>query len=98
MFIEIDESTFKKVKKIIKLRNTTLYNEIKDIKSIPTLNTTLEQARIAKTDRVKNQIEKVLLELINANITPSKYKIHKHTNIAYVTLNKYYDEILAKVL
>jgi len=100
LLIEIEENDFNQVLKIVKLRNTTLYNQIKDIKPIMNLNTidTLSTARTIKTDRIKKSIKSILRELIQSNINPSKYKVHKSTNIAYITLNKYYNEILDEVL
>jgi len=100
LIIEINENDFNQVLKIVKLRNTTLYNQIKDIKPIMNLNTidTLATARTIKTDRIKESIKSILRELIQSNINPSKYKVHKSTNIAYITLNKYYNEILDEVL
>ncbi len=93
MIIEIDENDFNQVLQIVKLRNTTLYNQIKDIKALDTLAT----ARTIKTDRIKESIKATLRELIQSNTKPTKYKVHKHTNIAYITLAKYYDEILDEV-
>ena len=99
MIIEIEENDFNQVLKIVKLRNTTLYNQIKDIKALDNLNPvdTLAVARTIKTDRIKESIKSTLRELIQSNIKPSKYKVHKSTNIAYITLNKYYDDILDEV-
>lgn len=99
MFIEIDENDFNQVLKIVKLRNTTLYNQIKDIKALDNLNRvdTLATARTIKTDRIKESIKTTLRELIQSNIKPTKYKVHKSTNIAYTTLKKYYDDILDEV-
>ncbi|MBL1243504.1 MAG: hypothetical protein COA39_003750 [Sulfurimonas sp.] len=99
MLIEIDENDFNQVLKIVKLRNITLYNQIKDIKPIMNLNTidTLATARTIKTDRIKESIKSTLRELIQSNTKPTKYKVHKSTNIAYITLNKYYDVILDEV-
>lgn len=99
MIIEIDENDFNQVLKIVKFRNTTLYNQIKDIKVLDNLNPvdTLATARTIKTDRKKESIKLTLRELIQSNIKPSKYKVHKSTNIAYITLNKYYDDILDEV-
>jgi len=57
----------------------------------------LATARTIKTDRVKESIKSTLKELIQSNIKPTKYKVHKSTNIAYITLAKYYDEILDEV-
>ena len=96
MLIEIEEDTYNKVLKIVKLRNITLYNQIKDIKAIDSVNQidTLTTARTIRTDRIKENIETALKELIQSNTKPSKYKVHKSTNIAYTTLAKYYDDIL----
>ena len=96
MIIEIKENDFNQVLKIVKLRNTTLYNQIKDIKALDNLNTfdTLVTARTIKTERIKESIKSTLRELIQSNIKPTKYKVHKSTNIAYTTLAKYYDDIL----
>jgi len=96
LIIEIEENDFNQVLKIVKLRNTTLYNQIKDIKLITNLNTndTLVTARTIKTDKIKESIKSTLRELIQSNIKPTKYKVHKRTNIAYITLAKYYDDIL----
>ncbi len=100
MFIEIDENDFNQILKIVKLRSTTLYNNIKDIKALDNLNPadTLATARTIKTDRIKEAIKSTLRELIQSNIKPTKYKVHKSTNIAYITLKKYYDDILDEVL
>ncbi len=99
MIIEIDENDFNQVLKIVKLRNTTLYNQIKNIKPLPDLNPvdTLATARTIKTDRIKESIKATLRELIQSNIKPTKYKVHKRTNIAYITLNKYFNDILDEV-
>jgi len=99
MFIEIEDDIFAKVQQIVKIRNTTVYNQIKDIQPITTLSIddTLTKAREVKTLQVKEKIETSIRELIQAKEIPSKYKVHKSTNIAYVTLNKYFDEILDEV-
>ena len=100
MLIEIDKELYNKMVKIVQQRNTTLYNQIKDIKPLDKLNTndTLTTARTIKTDRIKESIKTTLTELIQSNTTTSKYKVHKSTKIAYITLNKYYDDILEEVL
>jgi len=90
LIIEIEENDFSQMLKIVKLRNTTLYNQIKNIKVVDTLTT----ARTIKTERIKESIKSTLRELIQSNIKPTKYKVHKSTNIAYTTLAKYYDDIL----
>ncbi len=94
MLIEIEENIYKKVLEIVKHRNTTLYNQIKDIKPLDKVitNDTLAIARTIKTDRIKESIKSTLRELIESNKKLSKYQVHKSTKIAYITLNKYYKE------
>ena len=95
MIIEIEDKLYDEVLTIIKLRNKTLYDKIKNIP--PLQINTLTRARAIKTDKVKQSIKKTLKELLNESIEPTKYQLHKRTNIAYVTLNKYYDDILKEV-
>jgi len=97
MLIEIDEKTFNQIINLMKNRNRNIHNYLKTIKPIKNITTenTLTRAREIKTQQTKQKIHKSIKELIEENITPSKYKVHKNTKIAYATLNKYYDEILA---
>ena len=99
MLIEIDENDFYRILKMAKFRNIKLYNKIKDIKPISNLNPvdTLAKARTIKSNRIKEAIKSTLRELIQSNTNPTKYKVHKSTKIAYVTINKYYDDILNEV-
>jgi hypothetical protein len=57
----------------------------------------LQQARELKTQRVKQSIEQSIKELLSKDIQPTKYKVNKSTGIAFITLNKYYDDILEEV-
>jgi len=99
MLIEIEDDVFTKVLEIVELRSKKVYNQIKDIQPITTLSidNTLTKAREAKTLQVKEKIKTAIRELIQAKAKLSKYNVHKSTNIAYVTLNKYFDEILKEV-
>ena len=98
MIIEINEELFNKIKKIVKGRNLSIYEQLEDIKPIELVtNDTLQEAREIKTQRIKQSIKETIKSLYNEDIKLSKYQIHKRTNIAYVTINKYYDEILAEV-
>ena len=99
MIISIDDELFQKVKQIVKGRNLTLFNELESIKPLDTVATdnTLQQARELKTQRVKQSIKETIKELHSQNISPTKYKINKKTGIAFITLNKYYDDILEEV-
>jgi len=96
MIIEIEDKLYNKVLNIVKSRNITIYNELKEIKPYIPINT-LETARDIKTQRVKQSIKETIKELIIQDITPSKYQINKSRKIAYATLNKYYNDILKEV-
>ena len=99
LIIEIKEDLFYKVVNLMKNRNTTIYQELKQIKPIDTVVTdnTLQKAREVKTARVKQTIKQTIKELLNDGTRPTKYQINKKTGIAFITLNKYYDEILDEV-
>lgn len=94
MLIEIEDSVYLELLNALKLTDKTLYNKIKALQ--PQENT-LTRARAIKTTRVKENIKEALKELKQANIEPTKYQVHQRTNIAYVTLSKYYDEMLNEV-
>ena len=99
MIIDVEDDLFLQVKKIVKSRNIKVYEQLEDIKPLETiLNNTLQQARDVKTQRVKPIIKETIKSLYSEDMKPTKYQIHKRTNIAYVTINKYYDEILEEVL
>ena len=99
MIIEIDDDLFYKLVDLMENRSKTIYNELKEIKPLDTVATdnTLQQARELKTKRVKQSIEQSIKELLSQDIQPTKYKINKKTGIAFITLNKYYDDILEEV-
>ncbi len=99
MIISIDEELFHKVKQIVKGRNLSIYEQLEEIKPLETITTdnTLQQARELKTQRVKQSIKETIKELLNAGISPTKYKVNKSTGIAFITLNKYYDDILEEI-
>ena len=100
MIISIDDDLFDKVVEIMKHRNLSIYNELKEIKPLDdtaAIDTTLQQARELKTQRVKQSIKETIKELLSKDIQPTKYKINKATGIAFITLNKYYDDILEEV-
>ena len=100
MIIEIRDDLFDKVVEIMKHRNLSIYNELKEIKPLDdtaAIDTTLQQARDIKTQKVKQLIGKTIKELLSKDIQPTKYKVHKSTGIAFITLRKYYDDILEEV-
>ena len=100
MIISIDDDLFDKVVEIVKHRNLSIYNELKEIQPLDDTvgtDTTLQQARELKTQKVKQLIGKTIKELLSQDIQPTKYKINKKTGIAFATINKYYDDILEEV-
>jgi hypothetical protein len=98
MIIEIEEELFNKLKELIKNRSKTIYEQLEQITPVQNVPTnSLQQARDIKTGRVKETIKQTIKELLNANISPTKYQINKMTGIAFITLNKYYDDILEEV-
>ena len=99
MIIEIRDDLFYKLVDLMENRSKSIYNELKEIKPLDAVatDTTLQQARELKTQRVKQLIRETLQELLSKDISPSKYKVNKATRIAFVTLNKYYDDILEDI-
>ena len=99
MIIDINEELFHKVKQIVKSRNLSIYEQLEEIKPLDTVTTdnTLAKAREVKTQRIKQSIKETIKELLSKDITPTKYKINKRTGIAFITLNKYYDDILEEI-
>ncbi|WP_320035465.1 hypothetical protein [Halarcobacter sp.] len=97
MIIDIDEELLKEIKKIVKDSNLSIYEQLEQIKPLTTDNT-LQQARKIKTQRVKQSIQETIKSLLDEDMKPTKYQIHKRTGIAYVTINKYYDVIIDEVL
>ena len=99
MIIQIRDDLFDKVVEIMKHRNLSIYNELKEIQPLDdTVATdTLAKARELKTQKVKQTIEQSIKELLSKDISPTKYRINKSTGIAFVTLNKYYSHILEDI-
>lgn len=99
MIISIDEELFQKVKQIVKGRNLSIYEQLEEIKPLDTIATdnTLQQAREIKTQRIKESIKETIKSFISEDISPTKYKVNKKTGISFITINKYYDDILKEV-
>ena len=100
MIIEIRDDLFYKLVDLMENRSKSIYNELKEIKPLDTVvatDNTLQKARELKTQRVKQLIRETLQELLSKDISPTKYKINKSTGIAFITLNKYYDDILEEI-
>ena len=99
MIIQIRDDLFYKLVDLMENRSKSIYNELKEIKPLDTVATdnTLQQARDIKTQKVKQLIGRTIKELLSQDIQPTKYKVNKATGIAFVTLNKYYDDILEEI-
>ena len=99
MIIQIRDDLFYKLVELMENRSKSIYNELKEIKPLDTVatDTTLQQARELKTQKVKQSIEQSIKELLSKDISPTKYKVNKATGIAFITLNKYYDGILEDI-
>ena len=99
MIIEIRDDLFYKLVELMKHRNLAIYKELKEIKPLEKVatNNTLQQARELKTQKVKQLIRETIKELLSQDIQPTKYKVNKATGIAFITLNKYYNDILEEV-
>ena len=99
IFIEIREDLFYKLVDLMKNRNLSIYEELENIKPLEaiTTDTSLQQAREIKTQRIKQSIKETIQELYNQDMTPTKYKINKRTGISFITINKYYQSILNEV-
>jgi hypothetical protein len=54
----------------------------------------LENIRVLKSETKKETLKKAYNGLIQQKETVTRYKLHKQTNIAYNTINKYYDEVV----
>lgn len=100
MIIEIEDELFFKLKDLMKNRSKSIFEQLEQIKPLPTVTTdnTLIKAREVKTQRVKQSIKETIKSITTENMKLSKYQIHKRTKIAYITINKYYDEILDEVV
>lgn len=99
MIIEINDDLFLEVKELIKDKNINLYKQLEKIKPLDSSlkNNSLQTARDTKTKRIKQSIKETIISLYSQDISPTKYKVNKITNIAYLTINKYYNEILEEV-
>jgi len=94
VIINIEEDLFLQVKEIVKNQNLVIYEQLEKLQPI---QNSLQTARTVKTQRVKQSIKETIKSLCDEDITPTRYQVNKRTGIAYVTLNKYYDDILKEV-
>ena len=95
MIIEIKDEFFTRPVNFMENENLALYNELKEIKPLDV--NSLEIAGTIRRQRVMDVLIKAIQELEIQNISPTKYQIHKKTKIAYITINKYFDEILEEL-
>ena len=90
---QIDNELYKEVLEALEKRNKRLYKKMLELNDVD--KNGLKKARAKKSDRKMDEIKKAILKISKEEHSqPSKYQVHKLTNIAYVTINKYYDEIV----
>lgn len=94
---QIDDELYAEILKVLEKRAKKLYNKVLALDEVKQNDNGLEKARAVKTSKKKDEIEKAMLEIKSKGEKITKYKVHQITNIAYVTLSKYYDELLEKV-
>lgn len=109
MIIDIRDDLFYKIMELMKNRSNSIYNELKGIEPLSKQDVyrlfdvhdnsfeCISKARDSKTQKKKDKIRECIKQLISDDITPTKYQVNKHTNIAFITLNKYFDDILSEV-
>ena len=91
---EIDDKLYLEVLNILEKRNKTIYKRFLLLSEVQE-NSTLLRARETKTKNKIEEIKKAIKEISEEkNKKPTKYDIHKKTNIAYQTINKYYDNLI----
>ena len=89
MYCICDED-FKLIVKLMGNRNRGLAERLSK------LEPTVKQLS-KRTIKIKEDIKNTLQELIREDKPLKKYQVHKRTNIAYVTINKYFVEIKKEV-
>jgi len=90
----INDELYNDVLTILEKRNKTIYKKFLNLEDVKKDNS-LEKARATKSNNKIEEIKKAIIEIgIEKKREPTKYEIHKKTNIAYVTINKYYDELV----
>lgn len=55
----------------------------------------LKTIRELRSNTKKETLKQAYNGLIQAKETATRYKLHQKTNIAYSTINKYYDEVVS---
>jgi capsule polysaccharide modification protein KpsS len=96
MIFELESELFNRVLKVAESCHPKLHKELLTLQPKKKAYS-LEDARAIKSTHKRKAIKDTIEALQAQNITPTKYQVHKRTNIAYVTLNRYYDTILDEV-
>lgn len=99
MVYALNEDLFIKIKELMKNRNITIYKELEKLEPLETIKglSPIQQARKIKTQRVKKTIKETIKKLLSEDISPTKYQVNKLSKISFITLNKYFDDILEEV-
>jgi len=91
---QIDDKLYLEVLNILEKRNKTIYKKFLILDEVKK-DSTLARARDTKTKNKINEIREAIREIAeDKNKKPTKYDIHKKTNIAYQTINKYYEDLI----
>jgi len=53
----------------------------------------LQAIRDTQSLKIKDTLKRAYNELIQAKTIPTRYKLHKKTKVAYITINKYFFEL-----
>jgi len=91
---QIDDKLYLEVLNILEKRNKTIYKKFLELSEVQE-DSTLARARETKTKNKIEEIKKAIKDIAEEKKKkPTKYDIHKKTNIAYQTINKYYDDLI----
>jgi hypothetical protein len=91
---QIEDDLYRDILSLLEKRNKALYQKMLELKDVD-MNINLSIARATKTNNKKNEMKKAIIEIAKIkHRKPTKYELHTKTKIAYVTINKYFDEII----
>jgi len=91
---QIDDKLYLEVLNILEKRNKTIYKKFLLLNEVKK-DSTLARARETKSKNKIEEIKKAIKEIAEEkHKKPTKYDIHKKTNIAYQTINKYYSDLI----
>ena len=88
----IDDELYKELEILLSKRNKKLLNRLQDSREY---EDSIIRARRVKSEKIRARIRESIKKLSQEyKKQPTRYQIHQDTKIAYITLKKYYDEII----